>query len=168
MAGRRGFLQILGGGLMTILGAALAIPAAIFYTAPARRPRETEEPIDVGALERLPEGVPQRVPVIARRRLDAWTAFTDVTMGAAWLIRNGTNVRAFSTVCPHAGCSVDWDAPKKCFACPCHGSAFSVEGERVEGPAARGMDPLEVEVKEGRVRLTYRRFRQGVPDREPT
>ena len=165
---RRSFLKILSGAMMTALGAVLAVPAAIFYTAPARRKRQEDEALDVTALDRLQEGVPLRVPLVARRRLDAWTAFTDVTLGAAWLLRKGGEVRALSTVCPHAGCSVDWDAPKQCFACPCHGSVFSPDGERSAGPAPRGMDPLPSTVKDGRVLVTYKRFRQGVPDREPT
>lgn len=167
MSDRRGFLQILGGAIMTALGGALAIPAAIFYTSPTRLKREEASALDVTALDRLPEGTPLRVPVVAKKRLDAWTAFSDVVLGAAWLIRKGGEVKAFSTVCPHAGCSVDWDRDKKCFACPCHGSVFSPEGERTEGPSPRGMDPLDVEVKEGRVLVAYKRFRQGVRDREP-
>jgi len=167
MADRRGFMRIIGAALMSLMGSALAVPAAIFYTAPARRKREAEGSVDVGALERLPEGVPARVPVVVKRRLDAWTAFTDVTLGAAWLVRKGAEIKAFSTVCPHAGCSIDWDGPKSCFACPCHGSVFSPDGERTEGPSPRGMDALDVEVKEGRVLLAYRRFRQGVREKEP-
>ena len=167
MDDRRSVLKILGGALMTALGAVLAIPSALFYTGPARMKREADGSIDVGALEQLPEGRPVRVPVVAKRRLDAWTAFTDVTLGAAWLLREGAAVRALSTVCPHAGCSVDWDAKKSCFECPCHGSVFSAAGDKLDGPAPRGMDPLEVDVKEGRVLVAYKRFRQGVGDREP-
>jgi menaquinol-cytochrome c reductase iron-sulfur subunit len=168
MADRRRVLKVIGGALMAALGAALAVPAALFYTSPARKKRETEAAVDVGAVERLPEGAPVRVPVTVKRRLDAWTAFTDVTLGAAWLIRKGAEIKAFSTVCPHAGCSIDWDAPKKCFACPCHGSVFDADGQRTEGPSPRGMDTLDVEVKEGRVLVAYKRFRQGVGDKEPT
>ena len=162
---RRSMLKMLGSAIATAIGLALAVPAAVFLTFPARAKRDDEGFIDVGAVDRLREGVPQRVPVIVKRRLDAWTAFTDVTLGAAWLVRSGNEVRAFSTVCPHAGCSVDWQKDK--FACPCHGSVFSPDGARTAGPSPRGMDPLDVEVKDGRVRVAYRRFRQGVGDREP-
>jgi menaquinol-cytochrome c reductase iron-sulfur subunit len=167
MADRRGFFRMLGGALLSLMGAALALPAFVFYTAPARRRQNAEGAVDLGALERFPEGTPLRVPVVVKRRLDAWTAFTEVTLGAAWLIRKGAEIKAFSTVCPHAGCSVDWDALKNCFACPCHGSVFSPEGIRTEGPSPRGMDALDLEVKEGRVLVTYRRFRQGVGGKEP-
>jgi hypothetical protein len=30
------------------------------------------------------------------------------------------------------------------------------------------MDPLKTDVQKGRVTVDYRRFRPGVPDREPT
>jgi Rieske Fe-S protein len=168
MAERRGVVKLLGGVLLVSLGGALTVPAAVFYTGPARRRRESDPLLDVAAIDRLPEGVPVRVAVVAKRRLDAWTAFTDVTLGAAWLQRSGDSVRALSTVCPHAGCSIDWDAPQKCFACPCHGSVFAPDGARTEGPSPRGMDALDVEVKAGRVLVAYKRFRQGVSDREPT
>src|SRR4051812_26787563 len=167
MADRRGVIRIIGGALMSVMGAALAIPGAIFYTGPARRKREADSAVDVGAMERLPEGVPVRVPVVVKRRLDAWTAFSDVTLGAAWLVRKGAEIKAFSTVCPHAGCSIDYDAPKNCFACPCHGSVFAPDGARTDGPSPRSMDTLDVQVKEGRVLVAYKRFRQGVGAKEP-
>jgi Rieske Fe-S protein len=169
MASRRGLLQIAGGAVLTALGLAIAAPAALFVTFPTRRRTVSggEEPIDVGPLERLPEGVPVRVPVTAARRRDAWTAERDVQLGAAWLVRSGGSVAAWSTVCPHTGCAVDWDAAGRRFACPCHNSVFAPDGRYVSGPAPRGMDPLDCGVKEGRVSLAYRRFRPGVPSREP-
>jgi Rieske Fe-S protein len=168
MTERRGLLKIVGGLIATGLGLVVGIPAGLFLSFPARRRRAVDEIVEVADLARLPDGQPVRVPVIARRRLDAWTAFLDVTLGAVWLVRQGERVRALSTVCPHTGCSVDWDAAAGAFACPCHDSRFGLDGARRSGPAPRDMDPLDAEVDNGRVRLTYRRFRPGVPGREPT
>ena len=40
-------------------------------------------------------------------------------------------------------------------------------GERIEGPAKRGMDPLETQVDEqGRVSVRFRRFKQDSASRE--
>ena len=59
-------------------------------------------------------------------------------------------VKAFSAVCPHQGCTV---APGEgALACPCHGSRFSLTGEVEEGPADRPLSPLPVEVVDGEVR----------------
>jgi Rieske Fe-S protein len=47
--------------------------------------------------------------------------------------------KAFSTVCPHAGCNVN-KIDGGVISCPCHGSQFSVkDGSVVTGPATQGL-----------------------------
>jgi cytochrome b6-f complex iron-sulfur subunit len=52
--------------------------------------------------------------------------------------------------CPHLGCQV----PQLCdasqwFECLCHGSKYTVLGEKRDGPAPRGMDRFAVTVQDG-------------------
>ncbi len=52
--------------------------------------------------------------------------------------------------CPHLGCQV----PQVCeasqwFECLCHGSKYTVLGEKRDGPAPRGMDRFAVTVQDG-------------------
>lgn len=166
---RRGLLKLVTAAIAGALGVALAVPVAIVLG--PRNSRRTvfgaDEPIDVASLSELPEGVPTRKSVRASRLRDAWAAFSNVTLGAVWLIRRGDKVEAFSSVCPHAGCAVDWDAQKTCFACPCHASVFGADGERRSGPAPRGLDRLDCAVENDQVRVTWLRFRQGVREKEP-
>ena len=42
-----------------------------------------------------------------------------------------------SAACTHAGCTVHWNSFEGCWDCPCHGSQFDVEGQVLNGPAAR-------------------------------
>jgi Rieske Fe-S protein len=56
-------------------------------------------------------------------------------------------VRAFSAVCPHLGCVVQWNGDERSFDCPCHGSRFTKEGEVINGPAISGLK--EVQINEG-------------------
>ena len=73
---------------------------------------------------------------------------------------------AFSAVCPHAGCSIGFDTAKQVYVSRCHDSAFALaDGAWLKGPAPRGMDPLPLEIKDGRIRVTYKRFVLGIKDR---
>ena len=169
MTTRRRVLEVIVGAIATVVGVAVAVPAAAFLTFPTRRRTISgaDEPLDVGKLDALPEDKPVRMTVKAPKRRDAWTAFSDVTLGGCWLVRKGDSVRALSTVCPHAGCAVDWDEGASAFVCPCHDSRFALDGERQSGPSPRAMDTLDVDVKEGRVAVAWRRFKTATPKKEP-
>jgi quinol---cytochrome c reductase iron-sulfur subunit, bacillus type len=71
-----------------------------------------------------------------------------------------------SSICPHLGCTVPWVSAKKEFVCPCHGAVFAPDGNRVSGPALRGMDSLETTTKDGQLLVTFQYFRQLVSDKE--
>ena len=54
--------------------------------------------------------------------------------------------RAFSAVCTHSGCLVNQVADGT-INCPCHGSKFGLDGEVVNGPAARPLTAVPVQVQ---------------------
>ena len=60
-------------------------------------------------------------------------------------------VTAFSAVCSHLGCIVDWDSKTEQFLCPCHGSKYDVNGNVIGGPAPAPLERLITEIKEGKV-----------------
>jgi Rieske Fe-S protein len=156
------------GGLGAALAAVVGAPAVAFVVHPLRTPttRGAAEPLAIGRLEDFPDGVPVKVDLYADK-VDAWNRVDDVKVGSAWVIRRGEALTAFSTVCPHLGCSVDYEAATGKFKCPCHRSAFGLDGAVEEGPSPRALDALETTVEAGDVRLTYVRFRQGTPAKEP-
>ena len=144
-----------GGGL----GLVIAIPAARLVLGPTGEQTVTTptDPIDVGSADRLKPGAPwQKLDVVAPIVKDGWTAARNVVLGAAY-VRLGANsqVQALSAVCPHLGCAIGWDGTN--FLCPCHDSKFTGDGDAIagSGPAKRGLDPLPVEVKDGRLRVTW-------------
>jgi Rieske Fe-S protein len=164
---RRGLLKAIGGALAALLGAAVAAPIAVLIGHPIRRVTRDEEPLPVGKIDRLPEGVPVRAEVVAPVRRDAWARYENVPLGAVWLIRRGDRVRALSPTCPHAGCFVDWQPARGAFACPCHGSAFDLEGTCTGGPSPRAMDALDATVDGGVVKVRFQRFRLARSTKEP-
>jgi Rieske Fe-S protein len=76
--------------------------------------------------------------------------------------------QAFTAVCPHLGCFVDYKPAAQRFQCPCHNSAWTPDGERIDPkncPSPRGLDPLQVELRGNEVWVIYQRFRGGIADR---
>jgi menaquinol-cytochrome c reductase iron-sulfur subunit len=173
-AGRRRFLKIATCGLGGGLGLAIAAPAIGYLIHPAGRRIVTTsaEPIDVGAVAALPkDGALVRLTVVAPSVRDAWTTANDVALGAAWVKREGDKITALSGACPHLGCAIAFRKGDKpgagSFGCPCHDSEFTETGDRVSGPAKRGLDPLPITVENGRLKLTWVQFRADTSSREP-
>lgn len=166
---RRKFLKVatcaLGGGV----GLVAAVPVLRLIIDPAGKTTVTAptEPLDLGLVDRFRVGAaPRKVEVIAPMVKDGWTSARDVVLGAAWVRRTEpTKIEALSAVCPHLGCTIGWDGDG--FLCPCHDSRFDVTGARQTGPAERGLDPLPVQIKDGRLQLTWVRYRTGTANREP-
>jgi glycine/D-amino acid oxidase-like deaminating enzyme/nitrite reductase/ring-hydroxylating ferredoxin subunit len=59
---------------------------------------------------------------------------------AAYREEDGT-LHAVSAVCTHMGCTVGWNGAEKSWDCPCHGSRFDVEGNVLQAPAAKPLEP---------------------------
>ena len=58
--------------------------------------------------------------------------------------RNYDNsLHAFSAVCPHLGCIVQWNRDEKSFDCPCHGSRFACDGKVINGPSETNLSPIQ-------------------------
>ena len=168
---RRGFLKTVTTLLGAAIGAVLAWPIVRYVVFPAGR-RTVQgggDPVTVLGDERAVQpGKPVRVEVVVPEQRDAWAKQTDVRLGAAWLVRGDDGqLRAFTTTCPHLGCAVDYDEAGKVFRCPCHTSAFGLDGARIGGPAKRGLDPLEVVAdKDGPVKVKYEKFVSDTADRK--
>ncbi len=47
-------------------------------------------------------------------------------------------------VCTHLGCLPKWQEDR--FACPCHGSQYTLDGNWIKGPAPRGLDLFKTTV----------------------
>jgi glycine/D-amino acid oxidase-like deaminating enzyme/nitrite reductase/ring-hydroxylating ferredoxin subunit len=57
------------------------------------------------------------------------------------------SLHAYSAICPHLGCVLQWNAEEKSFDCPCHGSRFTCEGKVINGPAATDLKRIEITEK---------------------
>jgi menaquinol-cytochrome c reductase iron-sulfur subunit len=170
--GRRDFCKKLCaagiGGAVTLVP--LAAGLAVFFD-PLRRQSSARGAILVTTLDALPaDGLPRKFPVLANR-VDAWNKFSEVPIGAVYLRRpSADKVQAFNVVCPHAGCFVDFLADRLIYQCPCHKATYTLEGQIADrnSPAPRGLDSLEVEVRDGKeVWVKFENFEAGHAEKIP-
>ncbi len=151
---RRGFFTeaaaIVVGGIVGLFPVVAGI--AVFLD-PLSRTRADDKWIRITSLDSLrEEGIPYNFPVVVDKRDDAWTRFLNQPIGSVYLIRNGKKVECFTATCPHAGCDVAYLSEKGHFKCPCHESAFDLDGQiraDISIVPPRGMDPLQVKVENG-------------------
>ncbi|MBD2242259.1 ubiquinol-cytochrome c reductase iron-sulfur subunit [Nostoc sp. FACHB-888] len=59
----------------------------------------------------------------------------------------GANLTAVNPTCPHANCTVAWQAEAKKFACPCHGSEFGIDGKVQKGPATEALKTYAAKIE---------------------
>lgn len=119
------------------------------------------------------DGTPVSVTVMDDL-VDAWNMFPDVPVGSIWLRKVGDGpILAFNTVCPHLGCSIDYKPAENHFFCPCHTSAFDMDGKKTNEIPPRDMDVLEVSMRTNgqedanglEIWVKYQNFRRGTSDK---
>jgi menaquinol-cytochrome c reductase iron-sulfur subunit len=151
---RRGFLgqaaALICGGIALLTPAVVGIVA---FLNPLRQKSQSGQFMRLSSLDLLPEdGTPRKVPVIADRT-DAWNTYPAEPIGAVFLRRKGSELSALQVICPHAGCSINFEsaAGGGKFFCPCHSANFDLAGKRTDAVSMspRDMDTLEVEVRNG-------------------
>jgi menaquinol-cytochrome c reductase iron-sulfur subunit len=169
VAPRRGFislLAVLAGGIAGLIPVAAG---TMFFMDPILRRRREAGGGMLRAvnLSELPEdGTPLRV-TLRSDIVDAWTIYRDRVIGSVYLrlMPNG-QVLAFNDTCTHLGCKVDYQAADKQFFCPCHQSAFELDGKRKNLTPPRNLDSLEAEVKDGEVWVKYQNFQTATKEKK--
>jgi len=61
--------------------------------------------------------------------------------------RPGKGFIAFSRVCSHLGCLIDYNKTQNRIICPCHGALFDLEGNVVSGPPPKPLQKFPVKVE---------------------
>ena len=88
---------------------------------------------------------------VDRFELGSVTAFPQ---GKFYLVRlDDGGFLAVSRECTHLGCTVPWVETERQFVCPCHSSAFDIQGDVVNPPAPRALDLYEVRIENRVVKI---------------
>ncbi len=135
---RRGFLDyFIGGGLAALLAGMVAPIGA--YLWPARKRGGTQDVVEAGQVEGWQVGLARPIqigghPILVVRSTES-------------------EFRAFSSVCSHLGCIVQWEVSSRTFKCPCHAGTFSGEGKVLSGPPPSALIAYETFVAGGKVNV---------------
>jgi len=145
---------LLAGGAV-LLGGVILGGAALFRskprnevvepTAPFAEPSESTTPAPASTLPATPAA--PAGPTVAK--------VADVPVGGAeavrfdgkpcWVLQlQPGQFTAYSAICPHQGCSVQFISAQEGFACPCHQSEFDAQGHVIRGPAPSNLIPIPV------------------------
>ena len=74
---------------------------------------------------------------------------TPVEAGRFYLVRlEDGGLLAIYRRCTHLGCAVPYDQATGQFVCPCHGSAFTADGEVLNAPAPRPLDLFTLSIND--------------------
>jgi Rieske Fe-S protein len=131
---RRGFLDWLLGTTLGAVAASILYPVFRFVIPPE-----------------VSEGVQQRVRVADLEALPP-NSGAIVRFGAEPVIvlrTPGGDVRAFSAVCTHLSCTVQYRKDLQQIWCPCHDGHFDLQGTPVKGPPPRPLSRLQAAVEGG-------------------
>ena len=158
---RRSFLGLISGLIVAGISAVLGVTIGRFSIGPAFSASSEQDWTDLGPLDKFAEDKLVKKNVIVSQ--DAgWGKFQ--SQRSVWIVRKGENLKVFSGVCPHLGCSVNTRADK--FVCACHGSEWNGDGSALAGPTPRGLDTLEFRVEDNKLKVKYQDFKQGVATKE--
>jgi Rieske Fe-S protein len=127
---RRQFIQL---GLVTV-GAAWAgtfVQSQLFTRAPTGEAKPVEFP-----MSELPEGGTRTITYAGAPTI---------------VIRTAESIKAFSLMCTHLGCTVQWQAGNREFYCACHDGRFDQFGEVIAGPPPVPLEQVPVRVEEGKI-----------------
>jgi Rieske Fe-S protein len=160
---RRSLLGILIGLIGVGITSLLGVTLGRFSIVPALAAASASDWIDVGRVEAVPTGKPKKQMILVAQNA-GWGSFT--AEQSVWLIRSGEQVKVFSSVCPHLGCTITENSNG--FGCVCHNSAWTRDGTTSGGPAPRGMDQLEHKVEDGILKVKYQTFKQGLTEKVVT
>lgn len=162
---RRSFFASFLGASMGIIATVVGLPMFRYILYPIQSVSRAGKWTEIGDTKEF-NGIDAPITkTISLTQRDGWRDV--VSRQSVFVSRSASGeLQVLSPICPHLGCSVSWHANQNKFICPCHGGQFSADGAHISGPPPRGLDKLDVQVKDGKLEVQFQYFRSNVPNRE--
>lgn len=155
---RREFVALVVAFLGTIMGVVIGLPSIGYLLSPATKIQKKEDWIPAGPLENYPIGIPTLFSFTSAT-INGWekTVNSYGVYITRWTAAED-DVSAFSNLCTHLSCRVNWQEDEMVYTCPCHDAIFNKQGEVVSGPPPKPLYDYETKVEDG-VLFIY--FKEG-------
>ena len=128
---RRAFLHhLLNGGALALLGAAL-YPVARYLMPP----RTSESAVSSAVAAKVGELASNTAKIFRFGNRPGILVHT-----------SQGQLKAFSAICTHLGCTVQYDTDASVIWCACHNGKFDLNGQVISGPPPRPLDAYQVNV----------------------
>jgi len=133
---RRDFLNyVVGIGVVGWLGGILY--PLYLYLLPPKAPEVDVKNIDLGKADDLPK--------------DSGKIFKFGSKPGILIKTPEGEIKAFSAVCTHLDCTVQYKQDEHLIWCACHNGRYDLNGKNASGPPPRPLTPFEVTVKNGNI-----------------
>lgn len=134
MGRRRLITYLLGFSIVSTLGGVL-VPIIGYLRPPSARLGGGGSRVEVGTTADFPAGQGKVVPVNDQPVI---------------VVNTNQGLRAFSAICTHLGCIVEWDQERQFILCPCHDGRFNpINGAIISGPVPSPLPELALTVEGG-------------------
>jgi cytochrome b6-f complex iron-sulfur subunit len=131
--GRRQLITYLLGFSVISTLAGVLTPIVGYLWPPARAAGSGGGRVEVGSTIDFPAGQGRVVPVNDQPVI---------------VINTPQGMRAYSAICTHLGCVVEWDQARQFVLCPCHDGRFNaLNGAIISGPVPAPLPQLSVTVE---------------------
>lgn len=136
---RRLITSLLGFSIVATLGGILT-PVVGYLWPPRQASGAGGGRVDVGTTADFPAGAGKVVAVNSQPVI---------------VVNTAQGIKAFSGICTHLGCVVEWDQSRQFILCPCHDGRFNANnGAVISGPPPSPLPELAVTVETGTVYVT--------------
>jgi menaquinol-cytochrome c reductase iron-sulfur subunit len=151
---RRQFLTYTLGGTAGFLASGMLFPMVRFAVDPVLKKGGGEQYVNTGVSVNDITETPKAVNFTVHVK-DGWYEPEGGESRTAWVLKLNGEIVAFSPICKHLGCTVNWDSNpqfKGEFFCPCHFGRYTKDGVNVPGtPPAKPLDRYKVKVENGKL-----------------
>lgn len=134
---RRSFLNIVLGGSLTAFLASVAYPVWRFLIPPKATPQAVPNSVMAGTVDELKPNSGKIIKFGNKPVILIMVAFNDI--------------RAFSAVCTHLECIVQYRSDLRQIWCACHNGHYDLNGLNIAGPPPKPLTPYKVDIKNNKI-----------------